>query len=595
MPTPKNTKARNQAAFQRERTRILADNPPCDICGRDADTIDHIRPVDTFTNPTDANNPDNLRPLCRSCNSRQGARYGNAKQAGRIPEPTTESDHQFLDRSRFLPPHDSDSVSEPIVARVSPDSPGNTEQVPRLRTITEGGDRSRLGMLEETTQRVLGRSLLPWQRLVLGDQLSLEERDGEIRPMFRQSVVSVARQNGKTWAIQSLLLHWLLNEPKLRGTKQTVITTAHRLDLASELFKELAPHLEALGAECSWSYGRQSLELQPSKDFPGARWLVRAATPSAGHGLSADLVIVDELFGCSPESIEDALIPTMRARRDPLLSCWSTAGEVDESVVFRRMRERGIAEIDTGRRTRLYYAEFSPPSDLDPMSPAAWAYANPGLGHTIEMETIEEESRSPNRAAFLRASVNLWVAGHRSWLDPGLFASLGTATDLPVDGGVLAVEASTDDQRFVGVRAVEDGNKVKVTVEFIVDSLADLWQAVTDSAAAHKGMQIAVGAALDVHLPPKLKDRAVLVGMREIQKWTTIVRSMTMAGQVIHTNEELLVTQVERAVLVKHQGHPTLSTARSPGPIELCRAYVWAVAQAGKPRYEKRVAAAFAD
>ena len=37
------------------------------------------------------------------------------------------------------------------------------------------------------------------------------------------------------------------------------------------------------------------------------------------------------------------------------------------------------------------------------MTPAAWAYANPALGHTLEMEVIEAESEAPNRNAFLRA------------------------------------------------------------------------------------------------------------------------------------------------------------------------------------------------
>jgi hypothetical protein len=447
-------------------------------------------------------------------------------------------------------------------------------------------------LLEETARSVLQIELLPWQRVVLADQLALKE-DG--RPMFRQSVVSVARQNGKTWAIKALLVHWILNEPRLRGSKQTIITTAHRLDLASELFRELAPYMEAMGAHVISSYGRQSVEMPAADGYPGARWLVRAATPSAGHGLSADLVIVDELFDCSPEAIDDALMPTMRARKDPLFSAWSTAGEVDESVVFRRLRERGITEIDSGKRSQLYFCEFSPPSDLDPMTPEAWTWANPSLGHTLELETIEEESRNPNRAAFLRASVNLWISGSRAWLDPGLFASLATCTGLPAEGGTLAIEASIDDQRFVGVRAVEHEGRVKVTVEFIVTHLHELWAAVEQAVADHKGLKLAIGAALDVHLPPRLKGRADLVGIRELQKWTTLVRSMTMSGQVEHTGEQSLVTQVERAVAVKTQGSLSLSSTRSPGAIELCRAYVWAVAMAGKPKTQNIAVAAFAD
>jgi hypothetical protein len=38
-----------------------------------------------------------------------------------------------------------------------------------------------------------------------------------------------------------------------------------------------------------------------------------------------------------------------------------------------------------------------------------------------------------------------------------------------------------------------------------------------------------------------------------------------------------------------------LSSARSPGDTSLCRAMVWAVAQAGKPKVQPRVSYAFAD
>jgi hypothetical protein len=487
-----------------------------------------------------------------------------------------------------------------MFARLSQDQGRNVEQypqfpshLPRLRTATEGGIDLYLQLLEELAKRVLGAELMEWQRVVLRDQLLVGD-DGRL--LFRQSVTSVARQNGKSFALRCLLLFWLIEMPRIRGQEQTVLTTAHRLDLASELFNSLAPLLEEqFGAKVIYSYGRQSVTLPAVGDYPGARWIVRAATPSAGHGLSCDLVIVDELFGCSPEAIDDALVPTMRARKDPLMSCWSTAGTVDESVVFRRMREKGIAEIATGQRSRLYYAEYSPPSDLDPMSEAAWKFSNPALGTTLELETIQEEAKGANQASFLRASVNIWVTGTRSWLDQGLFVGLRCDQDLPAEGGVLAIESSSDDNRFVAVRSVTEGDKVLSTVEFIVDNLRDLWSKLEESRKAHKGMTIACGAALDIHLPPAIKGNAVLVGQREIQKWTTIVRSMIMSGQVLHTGEEILIEQVNRAVLVKHQGQLSVSSARSPGPIELCRALIWSVAMAGKPKINAKPAFAFSD
>jgi len=444
-----------------------------------------------------------------------------------------------------------------------------------------------LGDLVSFSEKVLGIKLMPWQQVCLGDQLAL---GGDGRPLFRQSLVSVARQNGKSTALKVLVAWWLVSQPLRRGEPQTVLSTAHRLDLASELFNSLAPVMEAkFGAKVIWSYGRQSLTMPD-----GSRWIVRAATPSAGHGLSVDLCVIDELFDCSSAAVDDALIPTMRARKDPLLSMWSTAG-TSESDVMLRFRQRGMADIDTGRPTRFYLGEFSPPPQLDPLSKEAWPWANPALGHTLEFDVIEEESKSPNQQAFIRASVNCWVNSSRSWLEPGLFESLEDRTPSPVDGGVLAVESSTDDNTFVGIRAVEDGDRVRVNVEFVASTLPELWVAVIESGQRHRGMKFAIGGSLDLHIPRELHGRVTICGVREIQKWTTLVLSMLKAGQVAHHGEHLLIEQVTRAVLAKHSGMVTVSSSRSPGPIEMCRAMIWAVAIAGKPRAAVKVSFAFSD
>jgi hypothetical protein len=58
----------------------------------------------------------------------------------------------------------------------------------------------------------------------------------------------------------------------------------------------------------------------------GSKWTVRAAKPSVGHGTSNDLIVADEIWDMSQLAIDGGLIPSMRARKSPLLSCWSTAG-----------------------------------------------------------------------------------------------------------------------------------------------------------------------------------------------------------------------------------------------------------------------------
>jgi phage terminase large subunit-like protein len=61
---------------------------------------------------------------------------------------------------------------------------------------------------------------------------------------------------------------------------------------------------------------------------------------------------------------------------------------------------------------------------MSPLDPASWAWSNPALGTTLTMKTIEAESENPDRASFLRASCNLWVASDKAWIQPGVWPQL---------------------------------------------------------------------------------------------------------------------------------------------------------------------------
>jgi hypothetical protein len=80
------------------------------------------------------------------------------------------------------------------------------------------------------------------------------------------------------------------------------------------LFDDLAPILEEYyGAKIVKSYGRYQATMPD-----GSKWWVKALKPNQGHGMSIDLVIVDELFDVNPDSVEGGLLPAQRARKNPL-------------------------------------------------------------------------------------------------------------------------------------------------------------------------------------------------------------------------------------------------------------------------------------
>jgi hypothetical protein len=443
-----------------------------------------------------------------------------------------------------------------------------------LETTTHSGHQSAATEIGYFANEVLDVDLMPWQLHVLHG-ITAKEANGDW--LHRVNLISVARQNGKTTMNAAYLGWFLATQGKERGKPVTVISTAHKLDLATAFFTYLAPILkDRFGAEISWSYGRQKL-IMPD----GSTWHVRAATPAAGHGYSCDLIIADEVFDISQAAIDEGLLPSQRAKKNPSFLMTSTAG-TQESTAMLRWRDQGLRAIDSGEQTSLYFAEYSPPP-IDPMTPEAWAYANPALGHTLDLKTIHSEAESPNRIAFLRASVNLWQASTTAWLEPGVFEAL--ATDQPAPpGGVLAIEIAVDESTYTAVRAVQVGNKTHVKIAFVAKTIAELWAKVETEIALNPNLRLAIVPALENHCPPQHERRRTIVGYKELLKWTSAVRAMILENRIIHNNENLLNSHVNRAVLIKHQGSVAVSSTRSPGPIEACRCMIWAAALASRPQ-----------
>jgi hypothetical protein len=566
--------------YRNNRTALLKGQPLCHWCHtKPADTADHLIEVDRGGD----NSLSNLVPACRECNSRRGNQYKNARDRQRIHD-RAEATRTIVQRETILctdpssPPSPSFFFSPNSTDQPEPALTGHDH--PRLATISPEQKGSHIDGVVEWARKFMQIELMEWQINALRDQLAFSD-DAGIELVTRTSLVSVARQCGKSVALRALCGWWLTEMPKIRGEKQTVLMMAHRLDVAAGLYEEIADVLEMyFDAKLTRSYGRLAAKLPD-----GSKLLVRSAKPSAAHSLSVDLALIDEVWGIEEEVIDGGVIPTMRARKNPLLSMWSTAGTEDSKVMM-RYREMGLRLIDTHQPTNFHFREWSPPPDLDPMNPSAWAYANPALGKTLQMSTIESEAQLPDRASFLRASVNLWIATDRSWLPQGLWSQLATSEPLPA-GGVVAVEVDFNDSHYYATRSVllPDG-KIGVTVAFTCDTQTQLWEHVR-AIAKDPLVKFAFTPTVDLQCPPYLQARRVIVGYAEILKWTPAVQGLIREKQIVHTGEMALAEHVVRAVSVRTQGSIAVSSQRSPGPIELCRTMIFSTAIVAGNRHSR--------
>ena len=577
--------ARSTAEFKRNRRLLLQDQPLCHWCNtRLATTADHLTEIDRWPiGHAGVNSLDNLVAACKPCNSSRGARYGNLKRVGITEHPPRINVLNADERIFIQNTDDPDSTKAifykglPALALTGADQPMHKHTAPyrpRLETLVDRRGSYLADGLVEWAQEFLLCDLMDWQKYVAGGVLAHDEQ-GDL--LSRQALVSVARQNGKSKLLEALVGFWATVMPSLRGEPQTIITTAHKLDLAYELFCKVAPILEQHhGAILTWAIGRNEATLPD-----GTRWLVRAATPTSFHGLTADLVCIDELWAVGSDAVSIGLLPTMRTRRSPLLFMTSTSGD-ESSTEMQKWREQGLRQIDEKTQGSLYFAEYSPSNTTDPMTVDAWLLANPAIGHTLTVKVLEAEAEQPNRNAFLRSSVNLWTASANGWLQPGVWENLKTDLPMPA-GGVLAIEQSQDECRFVGVRAaVNADGHIQVCQQFVKDTLAECWSAVEDI-CKDTTTRLLITPAFEMTMPPKFAHRSAMVGNRELMRWTVVARQAIIERRVRHDGSSLLGQHIDRAVAVKNQGALTLSSIRSPGPIELARCLVFAVAMVNKP------------
>ncbi|NBR37528.1 MAG: hypothetical protein EBT80_09315, partial [Chitinophagales bacterium] len=222
MPS-KNGRSRSTKAYLKNRAALLRDKPRCHWCKkRQATTADHLIEHDRGG----SDELDNLVPACLECNGRRGANYkaskARARQVARAdatntPRPRraqtkrkTKKASEFFEITKQTPPRPSLSLSK----RKSPERKGKGHDRPRIETIIADAAGSHGPEVAQWAKRVLGVELMPWQVHVLNGQLSVDADGRWCNPL---SLVSVARQNGKTVALKALLGWWLTDYSRHAG------------------------------------------------------------------------------------------------------------------------------------------------------------------------------------------------------------------------------------------------------------------------------------------------------------------------------------------------------------------------------------------
>jgi hypothetical protein len=183
------------------------------------------------------------------------------------------------------------------------------------------------------------------------------------RLQYPEAAVIVARQNGKTALLRTLIILKLL-----RGRK--IMHTAQNRELPREVFTEVADAMvEHWRADLKklprLANGQERIEL-----WNGGLYRIVAPTRGGARGPANDDVLIDELREFDSFDFMAAARPTLTASKDPQMLYLSNAGD-ETSVVLNAIRKRADADPS------LAYLEWSAAPDRPITDQAGWKEANP--------------------------------------------------------------------------------------------------------------------------------------------------------------------------------------------------------------------------
>jgi hypothetical protein len=314
--------------------------------------------------------------------------------------------------------------------------------------------------VEDFARDVLRMELDSWQRhLVIhaGELLP----DG--RPRFREVLVLVARQNGKTTLLMVLSLFWLFVEHV-----RAILGTSTNLKYARkawEMAVDTAESTPALAREIASDGIRRANGQEELTTVWGGTYEIAASNRKGGRSTTLPRLVMDELREQKDWDAYNAAKPATNAVRDAQAWMISNMGD-DRSVVLNALREQALEGADS----RLGLFEWSSPDGMEPDDPEALAMANPTLGYRIELANIIGDAKRAKAAGgeqltqFLTEVHCRRVALLNPAIDLEAWASCRSDGSLDAlrDKVALCVDVSIDELHATLYAAAVDGEKVRV-------------------------------------------------------------------------------------------------------------------------------------
>jgi phage terminase large subunit-like protein len=278
-------------------------------------------------------------------------------------------------------------------------SPASSASSAAPRWATPATGRPNFAGKTAAVAKALGFRLMPWQADTIGTATEIRE-DG--LPAYREVVIEVPRQQGKSISILSLMI------ARAQATSGTMISYSAQTRLAGRrrMLDVWYPKIRQSPLR-SLIDVRRGFGCEAFTFTNGSMIMLASGTEASDHGDTLHMGVIDEAWAQRDSTIEQALKPAMLTVAEASLWIVSTAGN-EYSSYFRGKVDEGRARVETGAIGSSAYFGWSAPDDADPGDPETWRACMPALGITVSEETVAADFETLDLPEFRRACLCQW-------------------------------------------------------------------------------------------------------------------------------------------------------------------------------------------
>ena len=419
-----------------------------------------------------------------------------------------------------------------------------------------------------------------WQRALLRHILERFPDDHPTYPgrlRYREVVVSLGRQNGKSVIGSALALYGLL----LHGRGPEVVGVAYSVQQAQICYDRVKHVVQTNPALSRRFKATGTRGIRSRSDAAPGSYVVKAGAAESLQGVPISLALRDELH-LTPEASYDATLLGISARPEAMSVGITTAGD-DNSVLLKRLYERGRAAVaDPDSDPRFGFFLWEAPAHLPVGDPTALVAANPAIAcgrMDLEQELATVLSMPEGQARRYRH--NQFVASESSWLPVSQWFALprGRMPEAQQRRVILAVDRSENWGYATVTAAAKVGDRVftEVVASLPTPTHDALEEMLIDLHRRFKPLKVFMRATVLRDLALALRERGVSVEYlttTQFQNACATAYALIAEGRVTHADDPLVNVQMPRAV-AKNTGEAWMISPRhSVGEVDAVMATV---------------------